>query len=44
VAEKYKQIDLLEFFTTLVSIYLYNTKDEVDALVDAIDDARQLFA
>jgi cysteine desulfurase/selenocysteine lyase len=26
------------------SFYLYNTKDEVDALVDAIDDARQLFA
>jgi cysteine desulfurase/selenocysteine lyase len=26
------------------SFYLYNTKDEVDTLVDAIDDARQLFA
>ncbi len=26
------------------SFYLYNTKAEVDALVDAIDDARQLFA
>jgi cysteine desulfurase/selenocysteine lyase len=25
------------------SFYLYNTKDEVDVLVDAIDDARQLF-
>jgi cysteine desulfurase/selenocysteine lyase len=26
------------------SFYLYNTKDEVDALVDAVDEARQLFA
>jgi cysteine desulfurase/selenocysteine lyase len=26
------------------SFYLYNTKDEVDALIAAIDDARQLFA
>lgn len=26
------------------SFYLYNTKNEVDALVEAIDDARQLFA
>ena len=26
------------------SFYLYNTKAEVDALVEAIDDARQLFA
>ena len=26
------------------SFYLYNTKDEVDALIEAIDDARQLFA
>jgi cysteine desulfurase/selenocysteine lyase len=26
------------------SFYLYNTKAEVDALIDAIDDARQLFA
>jgi len=26
------------------SFYLYNTTDEVDKLVEAIDDARQLFA
>lgn len=26
------------------SFYLYNTREEVDALVEAIDDARQLFA
>jgi cysteine desulfurase/selenocysteine lyase len=26
------------------SFYLYNTTDEIDAFVDAIDDARQLFA
>lgn len=26
------------------SFYLYNTKDEVDTLIEAIDDARQLFA
>lgn len=26
------------------SFYLYNTKEEVDVLVEAIDDARQLFA
>lgn len=26
------------------SFYIYNTKDEVDILLDAIDDARQLFA
>jgi cysteine desulfurase/selenocysteine lyase len=26
------------------SFYLYNTKAEVDALIDAIDDARELFA
>ncbi|WP_435126151.1 bifunctional cysteine desulfurase/selenocysteine lyase SufS [Halobaculum sp. D14] len=26
------------------SFYVYNTRDEIDALVDAIDDARQLFA
>ncbi|GCF13390.1 cysteine desulfurase [Haloarcula mannanilytica] len=26
------------------SFYIYNTKEEVDKLVDAIDDARQLFA
>ncbi len=26
------------------SFYLYNTKEEVDQLIDAIDDARQLFA
>jgi len=26
------------------SFYVYNTKDEVDTLVEAIDDARQLFA
>jgi cysteine desulfurase/selenocysteine lyase len=25
------------------SFYLYNTKDEIDALIEAIDDARQLF-
>jgi cysteine desulfurase/selenocysteine lyase len=26
------------------SFYLYNTREEVDALVDAVDEARQLFA
>jgi cysteine desulfurase/selenocysteine lyase len=26
------------------SFYLYNTKNEIDALIEAIDDARQLFA
>ncbi|MFB6166628.1 MAG: aminotransferase class V-fold PLP-dependent enzyme [Haloarculaceae archaeon] len=26
------------------SFYIYNTREEVDALVDALDDARQLFA
>jgi len=26
------------------SFYIYNTKDEVDALVEALDDARELFA
>jgi len=26
------------------SFYLYNTREEVDALVEAVDDARQLFA
>jgi len=26
------------------SVYLYNTREEVDALVEAVDDARQLFA
>ena len=26
------------------SFYVYNTREEVDALVDAVDDARQLFA
>ena len=26
------------------SFYVYNTKEEVDKLVEAIDDARQLFA
>ena len=26
------------------SFYLYNTKEEVDRLVEAVDDARQLFA
>ena len=26
------------------SFYIYNTRDEIDVLVDAIDDARQLFA
>jgi cysteine desulfurase (EC 2.8.1.7) len=26
------------------SFYLYNTRDEVDALVEAVDEARQLFA
>jgi cysteine desulfurase/selenocysteine lyase len=30
--------------TARASFYLYNTKDEIDALVAAIDDARQLFA
>jgi cysteine desulfurase/selenocysteine lyase len=26
------------------SFYIYNTREEVDALVDAVDEARQLFA
>jgi len=30
--------------STRASFYVYNTRDEVDALVDAVDDARQLFA
>ncbi|MFC6874477.1 bifunctional cysteine desulfurase/selenocysteine lyase SufS [Halobellus marinus] len=30
--------------STRASFYIYNTKDEIDALVDAVDDARQLFA
>ena len=30
--------------TARASFYLYNTKSEIDALVAAIDDARQLFA
>ncbi|MGQ4556478.1 bifunctional cysteine desulfurase/selenocysteine lyase SufS [Halobellus sp. GM3] len=30
--------------STRASFYIYNTTDEIDALVDAIDDARQLFA
>jgi cysteine desulfurase/selenocysteine lyase len=30
--------------TARASFYIYNTRDEVDKLVDAIDDARQLFA
>jgi len=30
--------------TARASFYVYNTREEVDALVDAIDDARQLFA
>ncbi|ESP87890.1 bifunctional cysteine desulfurase/selenocysteine lyase SufS [Candidatus Halobonum tyrrellensis] len=30
--------------STRASFYLYNTREEVDQLVDAIDDARQLFA
>ena len=29
--------------TTRASFYLYNTTDEIDLLVDALDDARQLF-
>jgi cysteine desulfurase/selenocysteine lyase len=30
--------------TTRASFYIYNTREEIDALVEAIDDARQLFA
>ena len=30
--------------TARASFYIYNTKDEIDTLVAAIDDARQLFA
>ncbi|MFB6089661.1 MAG: bifunctional cysteine desulfurase/selenocysteine lyase SufS [Halobellus sp.] len=30
--------------STRASFYIYNTKAEIDALVDAVDDARQLFA
>ncbi|MDQ2055412.1 MULTISPECIES: bifunctional cysteine desulfurase/selenocysteine lyase SufS [Halobellus] len=30
--------------STRASFYIYNTKEEIDALVDAVDDARQLFA
>jgi cysteine desulfurase/selenocysteine lyase len=30
--------------STRASFYLYNTREEVDALVEAVDDARELFA
>ena len=30
--------------TARASFYVYNTREEIDALVDAVDDARQLFA
>ncbi len=30
--------------TTRASFYIYNTKSEIDTLVEALDDARQLFA
>ncbi|GAB3677722.1 aminotransferase class V-fold PLP-dependent enzyme [Halopiger thermotolerans] len=30
--------------STRASFYVYNTREEVDALVDALDDARELFA
>ncbi len=30
--------------STRASFYLYNTREEVDALVDAVDEARRLFA
>ena len=30
--------------TARASFYIYNTKDEVDTLIEALDDARQLFA
>ncbi|WP_435183902.1 bifunctional cysteine desulfurase/selenocysteine lyase SufS [Halobellus sp. EA9] len=30
--------------STRASFYIYNTTEEIDALVDAVDDARQLFA
>ena len=30
--------------TARASFYIYNTRAEIDALIDAIDDARQLFA
>ena len=30
--------------STRASFYIYNTYDEIDELVDAVDDARQLFA
>ncbi|MFB6092436.1 MAG: aminotransferase class V-fold PLP-dependent enzyme [Haloquadratum sp.] len=29
--------------STRASFYIYNTKDEIDTLVEAVDDARQLF-
>jgi cysteine desulfurase/selenocysteine lyase len=29
--------------TTRASFYIYNTKDEIDTLVAALDDARELF-
>jgi cysteine desulfurase/selenocysteine lyase len=30
--------------TTRASLYLYNTKDDVDALLDALEKARAVFA
>ena len=30
--------------TARASFYIYNTRDEIDVLVDALDDARELFA
>jgi cysteine desulfurase/selenocysteine lyase len=30
--------------STRASFYVYNTREEIDALVEAVDDARQLFA
>ncbi|WP_101295101.1 bifunctional cysteine desulfurase/selenocysteine lyase SufS [Halegenticoccus soli] len=30
--------------STRASFYVYNTREEIDALIDAVDDARQLFA
>jgi cysteine desulfurase/selenocysteine lyase len=29
--------------TSRASFYIYNTKEEVDALVSALDDARRMF-
>ncbi len=30
--------------STRASFYLYNTREEIDELIDAVDTARELFA